>query len=37
MSIRNETKTRQGISPFYLAAAVAIIALAVVGFVIATH
>ena len=37
MSIRNESKTRQGISPFYFAATVAIVALAIVGFLIATR
>lgn len=37
MSIRNESKARQGISPFYFAAAAAIIALAVIGFLVATH
>jgi|GEM_PF-6827142 len=37
MSIRNESKSRHGVSPFYLAATVAIVALAVIGFFIATR
>ena len=37
MSIRNESKTRHGISPFYLATTVAIVALAVIGFLVATR
>ena len=37
MSIRNEIKTRTLVSPFYAATGVAIIALAVVGVLIATH
>jgi len=36
MSIRNEVKTRT-ISPFYAATSVAIVALAVVGVLIAIH
>jgi len=37
MSIRNETKSRQGVSPFFFAAATAIVALAVIGFFVATR
>ncbi len=37
MSIRNDSKTRQGISPFYFAATLAIVALAIVGVLIATR
>ena len=37
MSIRDEIKTRTLVSPFYAATGVAIIALAVVGVLIATH
>ena len=37
MSIRNESKSRPGISPFYLVAAFAIIALTVIGFLVATR
>ncbi len=36
MSIRNESKG-SAVSPFYFVAAVAIVALAVLGFFIATH
>ncbi len=37
MSIRNETKTRHGLSPFYIAASIAIVALAIIGFLVATR
>ena len=37
MSIRNESKTRQPVSPFYFAATAAIIALTVIGVLVATH
>lgn len=34
MSIRNESKNRPGFSPFYVIAGLAVIALAVVGFLV---
>jgi len=37
MSIRNESKSRRGISPFYIAAGVAVVSMAVLGFLIATN
>jgi hypothetical protein len=37
MSIRNESKRYSGASPFYLAAAAAIVALTILGFLVATH
>ena len=37
MSIRNESKTRLVVSPFYAIAGVAIVALAVLGILVATH
>lgn len=35
MSIRNESKSREGVSPFYIVAGVAIVALTVMGFIVA--
>ena len=37
MSIRNESKSRQGISPFYVVAGVAVVSLAVMAFLILTN
>lgn len=37
MSIRNESKTRRGLSPFYIATGVSIVSLAVLALLIATH
>ena len=37
MSIRNESKTRPVVSPFYFLATIAIVALAIIGFLVATR